>query len=185
MRKILSIFIALLLCLNMQAEEHLKFMGIPLDGTINQFHAKLTAKGMVSDVTLNKKLDVGCRAFKGSFSGEKAQIYVYYDEYSKIVYRAKAVITSTEESISEYNYNHFINMLSDKYSYAESDKGRQNGYETTSFLVPNLNEAATYKYMGVIAVYRDSYFSFSYSVHVDYSDTINKVKHENRNMDDL
>ena len=64
-----------------QKEPHLKFMGIPLDGTINQFQSKLTAKGIRVDVALNKNIGVGARAFKGTFSGKDAQVFVYYDEY--------------------------------------------------------------------------------------------------------
>lgn len=52
------------------------------------------------------------------------------------------------------------------------------------FFVPN-DELAVYKYLGTIDVYRSNYYSISYSIHVDYTDTLNKVKHENRNMDDL
>ena len=37
-----------------QSQEHLKFMGIPLDGTITQFQAKLQAKGVNYDTQVVK-----------------------------------------------------------------------------------------------------------------------------------
>ena len=37
-------------------KEHLKFMGIPLNGTITQFQNKLAAKGIKVDSKLNKNL---------------------------------------------------------------------------------------------------------------------------------
>ena len=83
----------------------MKFMGIPLNGTINQFQTKLSTKSVTVDVATNKTIGVGCRAFKGSFSGKDAQIFVYYDESSKVVYRAKAVIQSSDEDICDNNYN--------------------------------------------------------------------------------
>ena len=167
-----------------QGQEHMKFMGIPLNGTINQFQTKLGTKGISVDVATNKSIGVGCRAFKGSFSGKDAQIFIYYDESSKVVYRAKAVIQSSDEDICDNNYNYFVNMLSTKYSDAEMERGEQDGHESISFFIPN-DELTVYKYLGTIDVYRSNYYSISYSIHVDYTDTLNKVKHENRNMDDL
>lgn len=167
------------------AQEHLKFMGIPLDGTINQFQAKLATKGVTLDVATNKHIRVGGRAFKGSFSGKNAQIFVYYDESSKVVYRAKAVIDTDDINIWENNYNYFVNMLSTKYSDAHTEKGKHENKEALSFFLPN-DELALYKYLGVIDVYRSTDLdTYTFSVHVDYIDTVNKVKHEDRNMEDL
>ena len=165
------------------AQDHLKFMGIPLDGTINQFQAKLVAKGMTVDYAANKFIGIGCRKFKGSFSGKNAHIYVYFDESSKVVYRAKAVIDTDNINIWENNYNYFVNMLSTKYSDAYTKKGKYENKETLSFFVPN-EELAAYKYLGIIDVYRSTDL-YTYTVHVDYIDTVNNFKHENRNLDDL
>lgn len=184
MKRILLSFALLLSFSSLHAQNHMKFMGIPLTGTINQYQAKLQNKGVYVDVAANKTIGVGCRCFKGSFSGKDAQIYVYYDESSKIVYRAKAVIDSSDEDIRNNNYNYFVNMLSTKYFDAESEKSSQNGHESIRYLIPN-EESAFYKYLGSIDVFCASYYSISYSVHIDYTDTINDVKHEKRNMDDL
>lgn len=86
---------------------HLPFMGIPLNGTIDNFQAKLSAKGVYVDHAANKTMGIGCRVFKGMFSGKKANIYVYYNDRTKIVYRAKAVIQSSEMDLRNNNYNYF------------------------------------------------------------------------------
>ena len=44
MKKILSVFFALCLCMAASAQQHMKFMGIPLDGTIDNFAMKLKQK---------------------------------------------------------------------------------------------------------------------------------------------
>ncbi len=165
------------------AQEHLKFMGIPLNGTINQFQAKLATKGITVDYATNKDISVGCRAFKGTFSGKSALIYVYYNEKNKIVYRAKAVIQSLEKDINDNVYNYFVQLLTQKYSDAESIKGTNEYLESRCFLLHN-DENEIYKYLGRIDVYRTSY-SFFYYTHVDYTDTYNDVKNDSRNMDDL
>ena len=87
--------------------EHLKFMGIPLNGSIDAFQTKLQAKGIKYDAKGSIQLKVGCRCFKGIFSGEKADFYVYYNEKSKIVYRAKAVISCINKEKGEEKFYSF------------------------------------------------------------------------------
>ena len=164
---------------------HLSFMGIPLNGTIDRFQAKLSAKGVYVNHVANKTIGVGCRVFKGSFSGKKADIYVYYNDKTKIVYRAKAVIEASEKEFQDNNYKYFESMLNAKYSYAETEKGNHDNHESISWLVPTLDENSFYKYLGVIDLYCSSYSYLQYSVHVDYTDTVNKQKSDNQNMDDL
>ena len=185
MKRLYIVILSIMLFSSSYAQNHLKFMGIPLDGTINQFQAKLAAKGVTLNVPANKHVSVGARAFKGSFSGKNAQIFVYYDESSKVVYRAKVVIDTDDINIWENNYNYFVNMLSTKYSDAQTEKGKHENKEALSFLVPN-DELALYKYLGIIDVYRSTdLYTYTFFVHVDYIDTVNNVKHENRNMEDL
>ncbi len=187
MKKVISLIaiLQLAVCASFaQGLQHMKFMGIPLDGTINQFQAKLSAKGISVDAEVNKTLDVGCRAFKGSFSGKSASIFVYYDESTKVVYRAKAVIESRDDDICLNNYDYYVNMLSSKYADAEVERDTQDGHPSITFYVLN-NNPAIYKYLGTISVFRSHYLSTFFYVHVDYTDTINKVRHEERNMEDL
>ena len=49
MKKIISVFFVLCICLSVSAQEHMKFMGIPLDGTIDNFALKLKEKGVTYD----------------------------------------------------------------------------------------------------------------------------------------
>lgn len=188
MKKILPFIVLLFMSIasaSGQQIDHMKFMGIPLNGTINQFQAKLNAKGIVVDNALNKYISVGCRAFKGIFSGEKANIYVYYDETSKIVYRAKAVIADMDKDIYNNKYNKFVRLLSQKYTDAETSRGEQDGREAISYYIYGDEYNTMYEYLGRIDVYSSSYLSMRYSLHIDYTDTANDVKHEGNNMDDL
>ena len=70
---------------------HMKFMGIEMGRTIDQFQAGLAKKGAKVS-WMNKYAPVGQRIFEGSFSGEQAQIVVWYNESTKLVYRAKAIV---------------------------------------------------------------------------------------------
>jgi hypothetical protein len=163
----------------MAQSDHMKFMGIPLDGTINSFQNKLSAKGITPDDKLNKSLQVGVRGFKGNFAGHEAEIFVYYDAKSKIVYRAKACIESEIKNVAEQNYNTIKSQLKDKY-YDKSiiDTDTYEGHESLHFLL----------LFGVIDLYFNSYsegYPTIYSVHIDYSDIENYNKYKNSVMDDL
>ena len=117
MKKVLLIFLSCLFSIILHAQtEHLKFMGIPLNGSITAFQSKLQAKGIRYDAEGSRQLKVGCRCFKGSFSNEKADFYVYYNEKTKIVYRAKAVITCLSKEKGEDKFYSFKGMLKSKYT---------------------------------------------------------------------
>lgn len=186
MKKIITLLL-LFVALSVQAqEEHMKFMGIPLDGKISQFQMKLSAKGVTPDDGIIDYKSLGSRRYKGSFAGKNATIFIYFDENTKVVYRAKAVITSYSEELNESEYNYFFNMLSKKYGdYADIKKDEHDNYESSIFLIYN-KLTAEYKYLGNIDVYRSkSSYNNEYYLHIDYNDTINVVMHENNSMDDL
>lgn len=88
MKKYLTLILFVLMSIT-AAAQHMKFMGIPLNGTIAQFTTKLQSKGITISPT-NKYSGAGCRYFSGSFFGKRAEFYVYYIPSSKLVYRAKA-----------------------------------------------------------------------------------------------
>ena len=190
MRKLLIICFSLILsCISFAQEEHMKFMGIPLDGTINEFQAKLATKGVTVAYEESKSAGVGKRVFKGSFSGKEAYIFVSYDDKTKIVYRATVGFYSYKESINDSNYKYFLELLSIKYSTAEPKNSTFEGQEMTTFPVPCV-EATDYKYLGWINVSRKivtnwSEISDHYYLYIDYFDRINWIKHENMSKDDL
>lgn len=185
MKKINALILVLLISLSSFAQvDHMRFMGIPLDGTINNFQTKLSAKGIRIDSKSSRETENGVRVFKGFFSGYQASIYVYYDESSKIVYRAKAVIKDNSLSISNNTYNDFTTSLSKKYEFAETQTGAQDGYDSISFLISGSPFNTEYVYIGRIDVYRSDYL-LNYMTHIDYNDTANTVAHQNKKMEDL
>ena len=52
-----------------QSNVHIKFMGIPVTGTIAQFQAKLVAKGCTYNKVASASISNGTRAFNGTFVG--------------------------------------------------------------------------------------------------------------------
>ena len=169
----------------MAQNEHLKFMGIPLTGTITTFQTKLAAKGISYDKVASSQTESGVRCFKGVFSGEKANIYVYYNEKTKVVYRAKAVIEYPTEDIAKQNYSKFSSMLREKYITGDFVDSDHDDYPAIIIRVPN---SKLEFYIGNIALYlaKGSYsFLKERYLHIDYEDFDNSVSDMDNNMDDL
>lgn len=184
---ILLIISIVALCIPMHAQ-HMKFMGIPLTGTITQFQSKLTAKGVKYDKTTSGILPTGVRAYTGTFAGQKADFYVYYESSSKIVYRAKAVIGCISESICEQVYSEMLSMLSTKYSDAYTESGYQDGHETCLIVVSQEGQNELRDILGTIGLYvvdEGISYPFVKRVHVDYTDYQNSNKSEESKMKDL
>ena len=76
--KILLIFFLMPLSVNAQ---HLSFLGIPLDGNIEAFSAKLKAKGYVFNNS-SKTARKGIRYFDGKFMDKDVDVYIEYDKYN-------------------------------------------------------------------------------------------------------
>lgn len=186
MKKTLLIILCCLFSIMTQAQtEHLKFMGIPLNGSITAFQTKLQEKGIKYDAEGSRQLKVGCRCFKGSFSGEQANFYVYYNEKTKIVYRAKAVITCLNKEKGEDKFNSFRSMLKAKYSDEFAKDSEQDGHPSLSILVP---DSKIEKELGYVGMYiTDPPYSFMDEVylHIDYEDVANERGNQASNMDDL
>ena len=180
--------------------EHLSYMGIPITGTITQFQAKLQAKRCSLDKQTSNSLEVGCRAFKGNFIGNKVTIFVYYDVNTKVVYRVKSVISKISENIADQKYEYIKNMLLQKYGMTYSNYGEQTGKESFSILVegkllnPKMDltslPLSSNGFKGNIDLFiaKDETFlsyPFDYNLHIDYYDAINYEKHLNRDLEDI
>ena len=193
MKAIISALLCLAMALSISAQgkvEHLKFMGIPLTGTINAFQAKLFKKGCKVDKVVNKYIPTGSRAFSGTFAGYDATIFVYYDKDTKIVYRAKAVYTESDSDIAANRYGELEAMLRTKYSGSNCyiSDGTNDGYDSICVHVYDSNNDSK---IGIIDLYRtdaqDSPYSIdlSYPIHIDYYDEANNSDHIDNKMDDL
>lgn len=182
------------------ANQHLKFMGVPINGTIAQFQTKLVAKGC----SLNKEGSAyspnGCRVFNGTLIGNKVIIYAFYNTQTKIVYRVKAVIDGVAENIAEQHYQKLKNLLSQKYGSEYVREGTMNDKESLSFVslrsdysgddFSSYSKASDFC-LGTVDIFitkddkewiRDPY---NYNVHIDYNDALNNEKNNSIMLEDL
>lgn len=115
MKKIISIMFVLCLCMAASAQQHMKFMGIPLDGTIDNFAMKLKAKGVTYDAAKSKAAGQGGRVFSGKFMGENATISVLYNPKSKIVFSAAVEIQYPTVESAHIPFINLTESLQQKY----------------------------------------------------------------------
>lgn len=165
--------------------EHLKFMGIPLDGPVSVFQRRLEKKGVKFDINLPTEQDIGSKAYVGTFSGEQAAIYVYYHVQDSCVFRAKAVIECKSEALGSSKFAKFRNLLAMKYKNEISSVGQQDGFPTYTVEVSYSDSADI---MGSIDIYitTPSYYVSEMYVHIDYTDFMNYPEEESEfNLDDL
>lgn len=184
MKKSLVILVLSILAMSVPAQaEHLKFMGIPLTGTIAQFQKKLAAKGVSYNKAASERAEIGTRLFTGKFAGSKADIVVWYDADTKIVYGAKAVFECTSTSHRNKKYEELNRMLSSKYSEDYLGNDKLDGFDCLRITVMDG------EYMlGMITLFQsDGEYRYDdvYYVQVEYLDAQNYVKNENSKMNDL
>lgn len=186
-RPIILVSLLLLLCapLQVSAQQHLKFMGIPLTGSIDNFQRKLAAKGIQPDREFNRMMPFGSRCFKGRFTGKPCTIHAYYTD-NKTVYRAKAVYSNEDEGLADQFYEEIKAMLQAKYPDGLVMNGTFEGYDAFDVMVLAADGETV---LGLINLYKTRYgmsvIDYKYSIHVDYTDRINSNAKENEKMDDL
>ncbi|MBR5117106.1 MAG: hypothetical protein IK100_00500 [Muribaculaceae bacterium] len=180
MKRLLLFLISSIFCLFPFAQ-HMKFMGIPLDGTISTVTTKLQNKGM-SIHPDNKKIDAGCRMFEGYFYGKPATIYIYYDPSTKIVYRGKAVVQDSDYERLKNLYDEIYVSIDSKYLGRHKEE-MYKGYPSVSFDI-DLETSADFFEGNIDLFFTDNGLTYykSYSLHIDYYDEVNRRKHS-KSMD--
>lgn len=111
MKKILIVLIALCATMNMMAQEHLSFKGIPIEGSITAFCQKLEAKGFMSIGQENN-----IRTFFGNFTGRDATVGVTATDDGKNVFAVTVLFDPCGEWNTLVNtYDYYKDLYSRKY----------------------------------------------------------------------
>lgn len=173
MEKYLRKFLLLsmvILTLPIQAQ-HLKFMGIPLAGSIDHFSKRLAEKHILPIPSENRTLKFGRRAFYGYFAERKSKIYVWYDR-NKNVYSAKAFFFFSSEDYKDADKasNNFaeglLTMLKEKYpNFVKSEQYEFNVIATLSIPQPE----GEY-YLGEISLWKQGFYGEGNGINIQYTD---------------
>lgn len=171
-------------------EQHLKFKGIPIDGTPSEFGAKLKANGFIYDETLD-----GNSWYKGSFAGYN-NCDVVVKSTNNLVHEV-VVLFPKDYSWNQLNntYSSLKKMLTTKYGNPESIEK----FENTPSYVNIEDDNDKYREVGFNRCVYSSLFrslvdglgiiileiKSACRVGLHYHDYYNKIKKESAAINDL
>ena len=177
----LLLFVSLFtLVLNAQTE-HMKFAGIPLTGTIDQFQTKLVAKGFRLNTKMSKMLPVGTRSFVGTFAGKKGNIAVYYDSKTKNVYGAKVYYDGLTDDRAKEELDNLRSILSAKYGETSITDGTDKSGRATFTVDTGLGSIYCYLMTDDTMLT----YPFNWSTHAEFTDYVNGMNHQSNVSDDF
>lgn len=187
MNKVFSVLFALFICLTISAQSHMKFMGIPLNGTIETFAQKLKAKGITYDAVKSRAMGPGGKFYNGTFMGEKATFMVFFNAKSRIVFGVSVEMSYTSVDLAFVPFKNIAEQLQKKYPKAvlEGSKDSKGNLDGLEFHVPNEEET---QMIGVIIQTlnkSDSYLKDDCTISLMYTDVANFKKSESINNEDL
>ena len=185
MKKIISILFAICLCMAASAQQHMKFMGIPLDGTIDNFALKLKAKGVTYDAAESKAAGKGIRKFCGTFMGEKATFTVFYNYKSKIVFSAVAELYYPTVESAHTPFVNLNDQLQQKYPDATCKEYTGPDGKTDGLAFDIFDETGDNRIGFILQTLRVPSSGYDISICLTYTDTDNLMKSEKILSEDL
>ena len=128
MKKILIALTALFAAINIMAQEHLTFKGIPLEGSMTEFCQKLKAKGFTSIGHKNNMT-----FFTGDFTGREATVGVTATDDGKNVFAVLVFFDSSGEWNTLVNtYNYYKDLYIRKYGEPANSKEENPAYTNSN-----------------------------------------------------
>lgn len=111
MKKFFITLTALFVALNIMAQGHLTFKGIPIEGSMSEFCQKLQSKGFIQ---INR--EKGTTYFSGIFTGRKVIVGILATNDEKHVYAVGVSFDPSEEWNTLVNtYNYYKDLYTRKY----------------------------------------------------------------------
>lgn len=195
MKRILIALLFVFSCIGVMAQnanEHLKFMGIPINGTLESFTQKLVAKKIKSIQAAE-----GVGLFNGAFAGKNdCNIFVATVPNRNIVSKVVVCLPPRETwAWLESDYNEFKQMLTSKYGepFQHSETFKAGTFTSSDYLkISALKEGKCEYYVGwklnegvilleIISIESPS----SCLVRLSYYDAINSKLEETSKQNDL
>lgn len=100
------------------SEEHLKFLGFQIDGTVNEYASKLMSKGFYVSPD-NEYASKGLRVMEGPFLGNTESFGLHYDTDTKIMYSVMFCHTFFKEEDAKELYDKLESLLHEKHDEAK------------------------------------------------------------------
>lgn len=174
MRKILLLLVTVIYSMTISAQStHVKFMGIPLNVSITDFSNRLTQKGATVSPTSDNTGVPNCKMFNGIFFERNADIFVYYNLKSKIVYRAKAVIKLKTFDKALNDATSIISVIKSKYKIIDIQDDSKDDFISHSYHISAKEDEVEIGTIDIYTTQVNPFIEDDYYLHVDYTDKAN------------
>jgi len=171
MRRIITSFLFCLITMTTYAQtEHVKFMGIPINGTITQFQQKLQAKGIKYNREYSSVSGPGTRFFDGVFLENKALFMVKYNSKTKIVYEVVVLFKEQPLDVAKIYFDDYNNKYSNKYFYWKEEASSWGGEKPKFYIVPSSNNLDVIGCIVIAIDYNPYNINFQYDLRIQYID---------------
>ena len=167
------------------AQQHMKFMGIPLDGTIDDFSMKLRSKGVTYDAAESKAAGKGIRKFCGTFMGEMATFTVFYNYKSKIVFSAVAELYYPTVESAHTPFVNLNDQLQQKYPDATCKEYTGPDGDVDGLAIEIFDEAGENMIGFILQTLKAPSSGYGISIYLTYTDSDNFMKSEKILGEDL
>ena len=185
MKKNIIILIAFVFTVSLNAQNrHMSFLGIPINGTIQNFHNKLVSKGFK---LYERKSDH--YIYIGSFAGYPCELYATFSQQTKTVYDVTLWFDEYLEIPCNYKFDEFEKAIKNKYGksiFSDYD----DDYNVTFYFKINKNdpeedEEKTYGSIQLYVTHKDFYDEKEYALVLSFEDRENFNKNKKDDMLDL
>lgn len=165
--------------------QHLRFAGIPLNGTITNFERQFLAKGAKVNEQFTKTTKdavATVKVYDYDFMGKHNLVAIYYSVKTKTVYKAMAcsdVYSAASDAANRYDY--IVDAIKRKYPSASIDEGEKNDFPSVWFNITSGGND-----LGVINICRGiGNDNGGQSVLMYFTDTKNEAKNTAEEDSDL
>ena len=187
MKKTIILFLFSMFCMIVQGQTHMKFMGIPLNGSVEMFTQKLKAKGVICNVGKSKLAPSGAKICDGPFMGQNSEFMVFFNTKDRNVFSVLVTMEYSSLDLAYVMFERISNQLKEKYPNAvvgvmDDSDGAPEGLK---FSIPDERETKVLGFIFQKLVKPDGYMTNKYGISLLYSDVANFQKSEERNNEDL
>ena len=178
MTRLIILIISCLYYTQAFSEGHLKFLGFPIDGTVNEYASKLISKGFYVSPD-NKYASKGLRVMEGPFLGNTEQFGLHYDVDTKIMWSVTFIHSFFKETDAKDLYNKLESLLLAKHNEAKYESPLEGSFVSSCSFQNNKG------IITLIIIERD----YDYQVKMSYTDRINYrpvyKKKRQKELDDM
>lgn len=133
MKKIIAVLISVFVVIDIMAQEHLSFKGIPIEGSMTEFCQKLKAKGFTSIGTKDNS-----SLFSGNFTGRNATVIVAATDDGKNVFSVGVLFDPSEEWNTLVNtYDYYKDLYARKYGSPTFSKENNPAHSDNNSILMN------------------------------------------------